>query len=357
VNGGINNLVFMKAVFVASLKNSSASGRQRLWAMQQCGVEVTVIDRNKYGKGKIIGRLAKAFRVSRLLLNSHLQDAIYECCQSVQPDLVWFEWAKELTPELLRNIKNIQSKPLLVSFQDDNPWGSRGNDVWMWNNYFKIIPQFDIHLVKRHGDIDNLNRLGAKECYMWKHGIYGPLFHYSKNTNEIKYPVSFIGTCMDSREELVGYLLDNNVPIHVFGNRWEQRSNLPNRYPDHFHSAVEGEAYVDVIRSSGICLGLVSHSNLDEWTMRTYEVPGCAKLLLAEQTKAHQKIFGDAFSDKILFSSSKECLERIEYFLSNESECSSIGIGMHKRFLDNNWTLDACMAAFLTFCKEKFLIK
>lgn len=334
----------MKVLFIASLNNPSASGRQRLWAMEACKASVTILNKDAFAKPKYLGALIHKLKIGFLLRNKALESAIYKAVLQDMPDIIWIEWAREISSILLQKLRVINSSVKLLSFMDDNPWGKRVGDAWMWHYYLKNIPFFDIHLVKRNSDIHNIQKLGGKACYLWEHGIYSPLFTPDDKT-DIQYTVSFVGTCMDDRDALIGYLLDNGIDIHVFGSRWEQRSDLPKKYPNNFHGPVEGVPYVAVIRQSLICLGLVSHSNEDEWTMRTYEVPGCAKLLLAENTPMHRAIF-DGYVDKVLFSTKEECLEKIMYLVANKGECASISQDIYQAFVIKERTLAVCMLNF-----------
>lgn len=335
----------MKLIFIGSLSNVSASGRQRLWALKQNNIEVTFINKDSYKKNRWVNRLIHFTKISTLLINKKLENDILKCCEATNPDVIWIEWPRELSPNLIALLKKSSSHPLLISFQDDNPWGNRKNDVWMWRNYFKTIPYFDYHLVKRESDISKIQSLGGKNCYLWKHGMYPPLFNTIGRTNNPKYPVSFVGTCMDNREMIIEFLLNNHIDIHIFGNKWQERTDLPKRFPNNFHPAVEGEDYANVIKDSQICLGLVSHSNIDEWTMRTYEVPACATLLIAEHTETHKQLF-ESINYTILFKSKEECLDLLNHYLQHPALITSVAKELNNCFIRNNWTIENNMATF-----------
>ncbi|ASU36711.1 CgeB family protein [Mucilaginibacter xinganensis] len=339
----------MKIVFVANLKNPSASGRQRLWAMQQCNEEVYILDKSRFlpKLGRFAGHVAKVLKQPALMHNSTaVGKALIELCTDLKPDIIWIEWATDLKQDVLNQLHQLSPRPLLISFQDDNPWGDRHGDKWLWKNYFKIVPLFDLHLVKRKNDMDNLSALGANNFRVWRHGVYNPLFHPPTTPAVKKYPVSFVGTCIDERAELVEYLLVNKIPLHVFGNRWRQRSNLPERFPANFHPAAEGRDYAEVIQQSQVCLGLVSHSNKDEWTMRTYEVPGCAGMLLIERTPTHEVLFNDD-EEAAFFSSPQECLEKLQNLLANPVRCDVMGNAAYQKCKANHWMLEDEMQRLL----------
>jgi len=344
----------MKVVFVASLKSVSASGHQRLWAMRMCGLDVYLLNKDTYGTtlGRFAGRFAKLFKKPSWASDTKkLQHDVLQVCIQNQPDIVWLEWPKEFQPNILKKIKEQCPKAILVSMQDDNPWGDRINDKWMWKDYFKTVPVFDVHIVKRDSDCTHLKALGAKKTITWEHGMYSPLFYPKETTEEKKYPVSFVGTCMDQRITLLTYLLEKGIPIHIFGNGWDARSDLPKRFPLHFHSAVEGDAYAEVIRHSQICLGLVSHSNQDEWTMRSYEVPACAALLLAERTPTHERLFTQDIN-AVFFSTKEECASKLLTLLPQAQLCSDMGKTAHEIFIRHKYTIEARMESLMEQLKN-----
>ncbi|MCR9294631.1 MAG: glycosyltransferase [bacterium] len=234
---------------------------------------------------------------------------------------------------------------IIVSFQDDNPWGKRTDQCWMWSEYFRLVPLVDLHVVKRSSDAEKLKELGATQCYTWNHGIFTPLFHPKKAA--IKYPISFVGTCLDDRACFIESLLRAKIPIHVFGSHWKRRSALPSHFPDNFHDPVKGLAYAQVIQESQLCLGLVSHSNCDEWTMRTFETIGCAKALVAERTPAHCDWFEED-SEIVLFSNVEECAQKIQQLLKFPEKCEAIGSAALAKCMAQKWTLDSRMEELLS---------
>lgn len=339
----------MNVLFIANLGSPSASGLQRLWALERCGLKVKVVNKSEYKPklGPWSSHVARVLKDPRLMYDVRkLESRIKNLAKSLNPQLIWFEWPREFSATFIEELRKTAPSAKFVSFQDDNPWGSRYADIWMWKNYFGIAKQFDLHLIKRVSDDFNLKKLGAVKTYMWKHGIYAPIFYPSDKPVHKQYPVSFIGTCMDDRAIFIEQLLISGIPVHVFGNRWHKRSNLPSRFPQFFHNEVEGEAYADVIRSSQICIGLVSHSNADEWTMRSYEVPGCATLLLAERTREHEQMFEHG-KDVMLFSNVSECIGLLKQLLPNPEKCSAMGALAFENFIQRKRTIDFQMQNLL----------
>lgn len=345
----------MRIVFIADLGHPSASGHQRLWALKSCGLDPVSVNLAEYRLPYywthynfirfILRDLRHLYRVQSL------ESEIVSSVRLHDPDIVWFEWPRCFRPNFFTHLRGIvRSDAKIVSFQDDNPFGSRKGDYWMWKNYLRCARCFDLHLVKRQADVRNLGDMGAKRCRLWMHGVHEPFFYPNPDQRKI-YDISFVGTCMDERAQLIEYLLaTRKLPIHVFGNHWNRRSDLPRRFPKNFHPPVSGDDYADVIRQSKLSLCLVSHSNQDEWTMRTYEVPGCATTMLAERTPFHEATFAES-KEALFFSSPEEAAEKIEWTLREPATARAIGWAAHQKCIDQGWTLRDRMAELF---KEEF---
>lgn len=309
-------------VFVGDLSNPGGSSKQRLWALREAHARVASIDTSLHRRslglwGQRAVRLAG--RPRWLAHARSLEREISETCEALRPAIVWFEWPKVFDPQFLTELKRKPDAPFLISFQDDNPFGERVGDRWMWRNYLRCVPAFDLHLIKRSSDAENLKRLGAVRTRLWEHGVYSPLYH-SRGREAVKYPVTFIGTCMDDRAGFVERLLvQEKLPLHVFGARWRQRSRLPSLYPDRFHEAIWAEDYACVLRQSRMAIGLVSRSNHDEWTMRSYEIPACGALLIAPRTPSLLRLY-DEGREALFFSNVEECADQIRWGLENANE-------------------------------------
>lgn len=316
----------MKVLVLSDIADISASGRQRLWAIEQNAEVVHVLAKHQFVPWLpvISSRVAKLMRKPMWVRNHRrLGNELIRACDELQPDIIWLEWPREISRETMHRIRQASPNAYLISFQDDNPWGDRNADRWQWEAYFQVVPLFDMHLVKRPCDILNLSELGAKNCREWLHGIFPPLFFPPEAGHERIYPMTFVGTCMDQRATFIGRLLDAGLPVHVFGSHWAKRSTLPRRFPDNFHPAVKGEAYADVLRKSRISLGFVSESNCDEWTMRTYEVPACGSMFLAQRTPTHERWYSEG-TEAEFFTTASECIQQATLLLKEPDRCHAI---------------------------------
>jgi len=176
-------------------------------------------------------------------------------------------------------------------------------------------------------------------------GYFPPLHkrHDSHTVPEhLKHDVVFIGTPHDRRVQSLEYLIDKErLPVTVYGGRWN-RLPVYYRNKSRFFGEVTGEAYAKIISGSKIALGYVSSSNLDEFTNRSFEIPACGGLLLAERTPSHLDLYHEG-AEAEFFSSDKECAEKIKILLRDAEKREALRNAGHQRCLQSDYSLVRCV--------------
>jgi len=330
----------MKIHFLGALSDLWMSGWQRFQTLRQLGQEVLPMCQSTH--------LAQAMpsRWQRLLGAHSFNEAALlnfnrewlRTLVTQQPNVAWLEWPKLLLRETIEEGRSHVPHCRFIAFYDDNPFGTRAEERWQWELFFEAIPEFDLCLVKRPSDIDELRHCGAKRAELFMHGCFTPLFQPLSHQTQFAHEVSFVGTALDHRVPFVERLIARErIPLRVFGHRWE-RTCLYHLRRAHFRPAVLGEDYAEVLRSSRLNLGFVSSSNHDEYTMRTFEIPACRSFLLAERTPTHQALFEEG-REAEFFSSVEECADKARHYLRNESGRARIAEAGYRRCIEADYSL------------------
>ena len=68
----------------------------------------------------------------------------------------------------------------------------------------------------------------------------------------------------------------------------------------------------------------------DQHTTRTFEIPACGSLLLADRTEEHQEFFEEG-KEAEFFDSCDELLDKLKFYCSNEAARKRIADGGYKR--------------------------
>jgi hypothetical protein len=87
--------------------------------------------------------------------------------------------------------------------------------------------------------------------------------------------------------------------------------------------------YPRALTGSKTGIGFLRKACPDQHTTRTFEIPACGSLLLAERIQ-HQELFEEG-KEAEFFSSSEELLEKTKFYCSNESATKRIAEGGYKR--------------------------
>ena len=311
-------------LFIGSARDSTQSSWQRFQSLRALGLAVDLLDLTEVcnrGIRPIAHRLG--LPVYRAATLREANAALLARVVAAQPKVAWIEKGLFVQPETLGELKRLAPRTRLVSYQDDNPFGSRRGERSLWRDFVRCIPGYDLHFVKRESDLAEFARRGAKRARVALVGFYAPAFPQEAGGPPSRYlhEVCFSGTMMEQRGAAAWMLLvRHKIDLHVYGNRWN-RHPLHYLKPAQFHRPLPLEGrpgYVDVIRRSRINLGFVSKSNGDEYTGRSLEIPAAGGFLLAERTSVHAALYREGIEAEF-FSNLGELADKCRYYLANES--------------------------------------
>ena len=99
---------------------------------------------------------------------------------------------------------------------------------------------------------------------------------------------------------------------------------------------VYGEDYARALSGAKIGLGFLRKVCPDQHTTRTFEIPACGSLLLADRTDEHQEFFVEG-KEAEFFASTEELLDKVKFYCANESARKRIAEGGHKRCTDGKY--------------------
>ena len=112
-----------------------------------------------------------------------------------------------------------------------------------------------------------------------------------------------------------------------------------------------GEVYADEyawsLTGARIGVGFLRTICPDQHTTRTFEIPACGSMLLADRTEEHGECFEEG-SEAEFFSSSDELLDKARYYLSHETERARIALGGYTRSVTSGYSYDDRVAAVLS---------
>ena len=89
-----------------------------------------------------------------------------------------------------------------------------------------------------------------------------------------------------------------------------------------------------IICDSKIVISLPNTHNDDDITNKSLEVPAIGSMLLTNNTKSHRDIFKTP-KEAILFKNPRDCFNKCNILLNNESLIKKVSIAGHKKIISN----------------------
>lgn len=333
-------------LYFGDLTNGSNS-LYRARALQRIGHDVTCVDTKEFQSSG--SSLISSFHFhSGYIFKQRSNSKILELMTSKwKPnyDFIWIDSGAWCGPSILRSLRKRSS--CVVLWNNDDPFGPR--EPMSWLSLSRATKFYDFVATVREVSANDFRRLGVKNVGVFPMGFdeveHCPERAASVPECEFRSEVVFVGTYMEDRDDFLVDLIKKDVPLSIWGNRYERSKRWRYLKPFYRGGGIRGAEYVAAIQRSNVSLGFVSKTNRDDYTRRSAEIPFCGGLLCGKRTNVHLKMYRDN-EEAVFWNDSSECahvchqllkspqlsceirrkgMSRIrELDLSNESVCKNV---------------------------------
>ena len=325
----------LKIMYVGSLNVQSNSYR-RFKTLKELGHEVEGVDSDKYIYDGPYSRFHHHFNIGPGV--NQLNKMILEQFEKLHPDILFVDNKSFVKGSVIRRIRKKLSDIKIINLITDDP---TGKFKYAWRISLKTAPLYDCHFVQRKVNIDELKKYGAQRVELCFRS-YDPSFNRPIELDEAekeKYQASvgFIGTYEENREDFVAFLIQNNIQVQVTGDGWSKGKHWNIIEPNYHGVSVYGDAYIKSINGMTIALHFLRHANRDDQDSRSFEIPACGVFMLAERSDVHSSLFEEDV-EAVFFSTKKELLEKVNYYLQHEAERMVIANNGLQRCRNSDYT-------------------
>ena len=344
----------MKILFLGEIGRGQTS-LMRLKALRRLGHEVVGVDTaSPWLSGPWVRRQMER-RLGRGATIERINDAVLDSARAFQPALVWAEKQEHLRPETLAALRSGGIR--LVHFTPD-PYFSL---TWKRTALMDAaIGQFDVLVFCKASERADYAALGKPLIYM-------PLGYCDETHRPLpsadprwRCAVGFLGGWEPRRERLLRAVAEAVGETKIWGGywdflrdgRWSPRRQIvlgqlaggePFRIGrDPLLAAawqgveVYADDYARALTGSRIGLGFLRQVCPDQHTTRTFEIPACGALLLADRTEEHRGFFEEG-REAEFFSSADELVDKAAFYASHESERARIAAAGRARCLSSGY--------------------
>ncbi len=244
-------------------------------------------------------------------------------------DLIFIMAENYLGADIIRQVqKDSNGRTRFAYHSHDNVFSA---GIVKPTDFEDTLKSLDFLFTTKSQNVKRYQTLGQVHAF-YIPSAYEPTCHRPVPTAESRlprdYPVSFVGTFDGSRlPELNAAGWDRT---YVWGNGWARWTEFSAHSSHIVPHAVYYLEFADVISRSQISLGLLRAEAQDRHTQRTFEIPACGGLQVAPRNDEILGLFEEG-KEIILYSSTDELREKIDYYLAHETERKKIAQAGYRR--------------------------
>jgi spore maturation protein CgeB len=335
----------MKILFIGGLEPGQTSS-MRMLELRGLGHEVRAVDAfERWNRIDPVSRRLQQWRCKGPTIDA-LNREVLSAIGGFDPELVWAEKQEYLRPETVEALKRTGAR--LLHYTPD-PYFTL---PWKRTKIMdQAMPLFDYLVTSKRYELDDYERLTAKVIYVplgFSEASHRPVVPSSADAyRKFAGDVSFLGGWEPRREVLLDAIARNGVSLKVWGYGWDHLADgrvTPRRIfamrrnsgGESFSirrnpvlaaavqgNEVYGDEYAWAISAARISVGFLRKICPDQHTTRTFEIPACGSMLLADRTDEHMDFFTEGVEAEF-FDSEAELLDKIGFYLANEDARSRV---------------------------------
>src|SRR5580658_213774 len=266
-----------------------------------------------------------------------------------RPDLVWAEKQEFLRAETIEELRKLDAR--CVHFTPDPYFSLDWKRTLLMDQALGV---FDALVYCKSYEREQYEMLAKPVVYMplgYCDETHRPLL--SKDTR-CNCAVGFLGGWEPRRERLLHAIAAAGVDVKIWGEYWDflrdgkwtlrrhiilhqlsggdyfrfQRDELLARV--HQGGEVYEDDYARALTGAKISIGFLRKAWPDQHTTRTFEIPACGSMLLADRTQEHQEFFEEG-KEAEFFDSCEELVEKAKFYCTDESARKRIATAGYRR--------------------------
>ncbi len=329
--------------------------RMRMRALERLGHQVRAVNTSEPWMRAPWLKRQLGRRLQRGSVVDEINHSILEAAREFQPELVWADKQEFLRVEVIEELRKLGAR--LVHFTPDPYFTLDWKRTQLMD---EAIRAFDVFVYCKSYEREHYEALGKPLVYMplgYCDEVHRPL---PSSDSRWACTVGFLGGWEPRRERLLHAIAASDTDLKIWGGHWDVLSDgrwTPRRHlilrqlagGDHveFHrddllarahqgGEVYGDDYARALTGSRIGLGLLRKVCPDQHTTRTFEIPACGSLLLADRTAEHQEFFQEG-KEAEFFGSDEESLDKVRFYGNNESARQQIAAAGYNRCVEGRY--------------------
>jgi spore maturation protein CgeB len=300
-----------------------------------------------------------------------INQSVLTAAHEFRPELVWSEKQEFLHVDTLTELRRLGAR--LVHFTPDPYFSLQWKRTRVMD---EAVGGFDVLVYCKLYERAQYAALGRPLIYMplgYCDEVHRPL---PSSDPQWHCALGFMGGWEPRRERLLHVLAAAGLDVKIRGGYWEflrdgkwtfRRHVILSQLAGHdsfrIHrddiltrawqgNEVYADDYARALNGARIGLGLLRFVCPDQHTTRTFEIPACGSMLLADRTEEHQEFFTEG-KEAEFFSSEQEMLDKAQFYTANETARARVATAGSARCIGSKYAyvhrLRAAMDALARF--------
>jgi len=349
----------MKILYLGQLAQGQTC-RMRMEELEKLGNEVIGLDSKEewdscsWLSKHIQKRLAFGPAIKRL------NSKVMHLAEEHRPDMLWADKQEYLNPRTLEALR--QRKIRTVHFTPDPYFTLKWKRTRIMD---RCMPLWDYVVTSKRYEVADYERVSRRVLYMplgFSEHMHRPSFSSDPELrSHFASDVAFLGGWEPRREELLAAVASTGCDLKIWGYSWDHLIDgrwsirracrlSRNAGIESFRIArnesiakalkgteIYGEEYAWALSGAKIGLGFLRKVCPDQHTTRTFEIPACRSMMLADRTDEHKEFFVEG-KEAEFFSSKQELVEKTQYYLKNDRAREEIAERGYLRCLNSGYS-------------------
>jgi spore maturation protein CgeB len=326
----------MKILFLGEIDPGQTS-RMRMRAFKRLGHEVLGVNTVEPWKRASWLQRQVQRRLQAGSVPNEINHAALNAARQFRPDLIWAEKQEYLKLGTIDALRRFGAR--LVHFTPDPYFSLQWKRTRVMDQAMKA---FDLLVYCKVYERLDYATFGKPLIYMplaYCDAVHRPL---PSDDPRWKSAVGFLGGWEPRRQHVLGVLAAAGMDLKIWGGYWEFLCDgrwTPRRHfilkqlagsetfqihrdKDLARAWQGGEVYADdyahALTGAKIGLGLLRKVCPDQHTTRTFEIPACGSMLLADRTREHMELFEEG-KEAEFFSSTEELVDKAKFYCADDS--------------------------------------
>lgn len=285
-----------------------------------------------------------------------INNSVLTAARNFRPNLLWAEKQEYLRRSTIEELRSLGAT--LVHFTPDPYFSLPWKRTALMD---EAMGAFDVLVYCKVYERTDYEKLGRPLVYMalgYCDEVHRPL---RSGNSRWCCDFGFLGGWEPRREQLLRSVAKTAAKLNIWGGYWDflidGRKTLRRKIilkqlagKDRFcirrdellarcfqGDEVYGDDYAHALTGSRIGLGFLRKAWPDQHTTRTFEIPACGSMLLADRTNEHCDFFTEG-KEAEFFDSEDELLDKAKFYLNHESARQQIADAGRERSIRSKYS-------------------